>query len=107
MMTVLLVLHLLLALGLVGIVLIQRSEGGLGSLGGGGGNFMTGRGAANFLTRATAILAALFMATSIFLSYLSSGGTQTRSIVDEFPQGQSLPQPPAPTAPSTPNVPVQ
>ncbi len=49
---VLLVLHLMIAAALVGVVLIQRSEGGaLGIGGGGGGGFMSGRGAANFLTR--------------------------------------------------------
>ncbi len=53
--TVLLVVHLLIAAGLVGVVLLQRSEGGaLGIGGGGGGGFMTGRGTANLLTRATA-----------------------------------------------------
>ena len=50
--TVLLVIHIMIALALIGVVLLQRSEGGaLGIGGGGGGGFMTGRGAANFLTR--------------------------------------------------------
>ena len=54
----LLVIHLLIASALVGMVLIQRSEGGALGMGGGGGGFMTGRGAANLLTRITAGLAA-------------------------------------------------
>ena len=55
--TILLILHLMIAAALVGVVLLQRSEGGALGIGGGGG-FMTGRGAANFLTRVTASLAA-------------------------------------------------
>ncbi|MBT3307839.1 MAG: preprotein translocase subunit SecG, partial [Alphaproteobacteria bacterium] len=69
--TVILVIHLLLAIGLVGIILIQRSEGGGLGIGGGGGGggggmggFMTGRAAADLLTRTTAIIAAAFMVTS-------------------------------------------
>src|SRR5918911_41154 len=54
--TVLLVIHLMIAAALVGVVLLQRSEGGALGIGGGGGGVMTGRGAANLLTRATAAL---------------------------------------------------
>jgi preprotein translocase subunit SecG len=56
--TIILILHLMVAVALVGLVLVQRSEGGALGIGGGGGGFMTGRGAANLLTRMTAILAA-------------------------------------------------
>jgi protein translocase SecG subunit len=59
--TVVLVIHLMLAAALIGVVLLQRSEGGalgIGGGGGGGGGFLTGRGTANLLTRTTAILAA-------------------------------------------------
>ncbi|HJU33116.1 MAG TPA: preprotein translocase subunit SecG, partial [Hyphomicrobiaceae bacterium] len=63
MITVLLIVHLMIAASLVGVVLLQRSEGGALGIGGGGG-LMTGRGAANFLTRVTAGLAAAFFATS-------------------------------------------
>jgi len=75
--TVLLILHIMIAVVLIGVVLLQRSEGGaLGIGGGGGGGFMTGRGAANFLTRVTAGLAAGFFATSLLLSLVGarSGG---------------------------------
>lgn len=81
--TVLLVVHLLIAAGLVGVVLLQKSEGGaLGIGGGGGGGFMTGRGTANLLTRATAVLAGLFFLTSIGLTMLALQGTSRLSPLD-------------------------
>jgi preprotein translocase subunit SecG len=81
--TVLLVIHLLIAAGLVGVVLLQKSEGGaLGIGGGGGGGFMTGRGTANLLTRTTAILAGLFFLTSIGLTMLALQGTSRLSPLD-------------------------
>lgn len=70
MLTVLLVVHLLIVIALVGIVLLQRSEGGGLGIGGGSNGFMSARGTANVLTRTTAILAALFFVTSIGLSVL-------------------------------------
>src|SRR5262247_4076773 len=79
MITVLLILHMMIAAALVGVVLLQRSEGG--ALGVGGG-FMTGRGAANFLTRVTASLAAAFFATSLLLTLLASGSTAPGSLFD-------------------------
>ena len=80
--TVLLILHLMVAASLVGVVLLQRSEGGALGIGGGGGGFMTGRGAANFLTRVTAGLAAAFFATSILLSLLANRTEQAPSMFD-------------------------
>lgn len=91
MMTFLIVVHILLALALIGVILMQRSEGGALGIGGGGG-FMTARGQANLLTRATAILAALFIVTSIMLAILSGNRGTPRSILDA----------PAPTAPAAP-----
>jgi preprotein translocase subunit SecG len=71
MQTVLLVIHLMIASALVAVVLWQRSEGGaLGIGGGGGGGFLTGRGQANLLTRATAALAAGFFVTSLLLTII-------------------------------------
>ncbi len=71
--TVLLLIHVMVALTLVGVVLLQRSEGGaLGIGGGGAGGFMTGRSAGNALTKTTAVLAATFFATSLALSILAS-----------------------------------
>ncbi|WP_222184863.1 preprotein translocase subunit SecG [Geminicoccus harenae] len=108
MQTVVLVIHLLIAIALVGLVLIQRSEGGglgLGG-GGGGGGFMTARGTANLLTRSTAILAGCFVLTSLVLAILSGTGTSSRSIFDSLPQEETAPveepQPAAPTGPAAP-----
>ncbi len=102
---VVLVIHLLLAISMIGVVLLQRSEGGgLGMGGGGGGgmaSFLTGRGTANLLTRATAILAAAFMVTSITLGVLAGTGTERRSIVEELPVSAPV------EAPQGPSVPVQ
>ena len=101
--TILLTIHIIIALALVGTVLLQRNEGGgLGIGGSAGGGFMTGRGTANLLTRTTAILAALFFATSIGLAILAGAGSEQTSIVDEV-----LSSTPAPaSAPSGPAVPT-
>jgi preprotein translocase subunit SecG len=79
-------IHLLLALALVGVVLIQRSEGGGLGIGGGGGmgGLMSGRGTANFLTRTTAVLAACFMASSMLLAYMSAHDQAPESILEEL-----------------------
>lgn len=79
--TALLILHLVIAAALVGVVLLQRSEGGALGIGGGGG-FMTGRGASNFLTRVTAGLAVAFFTTSMLLTVLATRTDQPRSIFD-------------------------
>ena len=75
MMTILLIIHLFVTLALIGVVLIQRSEGGGLGIGSsqGMGAFMSGRGTANLLTRTTAILAAVFMALSLTLALLNRG----------------------------------
>lgn len=81
--TVLLVIHLMIAATLVGVVLLQKSEGGaLGIGGGGGGGFLTGRGTANLLTRTTAGLAAAFFATSILLTLLANHTASRGSVFD-------------------------
>jgi len=84
---VILTIHSLIVLALIGVVLLQRSDGGalgLGGGGGGGGGFMSGRGAANALTRTTSILAALFFATSIVLAIRAGGGDNADAIADEL-----------------------
>ena len=87
MQTLVLTIHILIALALIGVVLLQRSEGGGlgigGGGGGGGGGFMTARGTANLLTRVTAILAACFFATSLILAIMAGAGRETVSIIDE------------------------
>jgi preprotein translocase subunit SecG len=107
--TILIVVHLMIVLALVGVVLLQRSEGGGLDIGGGSG-FMTARGAANALTRATAILAAAFFATSLALSILARYGDKPMDILDRAPATQQngtggkgiLDQLPGSTAPSAP-----
>jgi preprotein translocase subunit SecG len=84
MQTVLIVIHLMVVLALVGVVLLQRSEGGGLGIGGGSG-FMTARGAANALTRATAILAAAFFVTSLTLSVIARYGEKPIDILDRVP----------------------
>ena len=104
--TVLLIIHLMIAAALVGVVLLQRSEGGALGIGGGGG-FMTGRGAANFLTRVTASLAAAFFATSLLLTLLASRSTAPGSLFDRSTaapaSGQAAPEgTPSPAQPAAP-----
>ena len=88
MQTVLIVVHLMIVVALVGVVLLQRSEGGGLGIGGGSG-FMTARGAANALTRATGILAAAFFATSLALSILARYGAKPTDILDQIPATQT------------------
>lgn len=106
MINVVLVIHLILAIALVGVVLLQKSEGGALGIGGGGGmgGFMTGRGTANLLTRATAILATLFLVTSLALAKLAGMEGVAGSILDEAPAPvQEAPVVPSePTGPSAP-----
>ena len=84
MQTVLIVIHLMIVLALVGVVLIQRSEGGGLGIGGGSG-FMSARGTANALTRTTAILAVLFFATSLGLGLLARYQSKPTDILDRLP----------------------
>ncbi len=107
--SVILVIHLILAIALVGIVLLQRSEGGALGMGGGGGGgggggmggFMSGRAAADLLTRTTALIAAAFMATSLTLAILASGERKQGSILDKPPPAAETP-----AKPSEPSVPL-
>ncbi len=87
MLTVLIVIHLLIVLALVGVVLIQRSEGGGLGIGGGSG-FMSARGTANALTRTTAILAALFFITSLGLGIMARYQSRPSDILNRIPQSQ-------------------
>jgi preprotein translocase subunit SecG len=93
MQTVVIVIHLMIVLAMIGIVLLQKSEGGGLGIGGGGG-FLTSRGTSNVLTKTTAGLAAAFFATSLVLSLLAGMDRKPRSILDTGA--------PAPTAPATP-----
>lgn len=97
MQTVLIVIHLMIVVALVGVVLLQRSEGGALGIGGGGGSggLMSARGAADALTRTTGILAAAFFVTSIGLGILARYEAQPTDILDRIEQtgtggGQSI-----------------
>ncbi len=93
--------HVLIAIGLVGVILLQKSEGGALGMGGGGmSGFMTGRSTANLLTRATAILAAAFMMTSVLLVVLHNRERAPRSIIEQ--NSPAIPAAPAPAPPQSP-----
>jgi preprotein translocase subunit SecG len=105
MLILLFIIHVFVALTLIGVVMLQKSEGGALGMGGGGmSGFMTGRSTANLLTRTTAVLAAVFFGTSILLVVLSNAGHAPRSIVDEGAPSPLIPTPgaPAPAAPTAP-----
>ena len=101
MQSVLSVIHILIVIALIAVVLLQRSEGGALGTGGGTGSFMTGRGQANALSRATAILGAMFFATALLMSILSSWSRAPHSILEKTaapsaPAGQTAPAPTSP-----------
>jgi preprotein translocase subunit SecG len=95
--TVVILVHLMIVLAMVGLVLLQKSEGGGLGMGGGTGGFLSSRGTANVLTRTTAILAGLFFVTSLFLSILAGFDRKPRSILDSGG---------TPSAPAAPGVPT-
>ena len=99
--TLVLTIHILIAVALVAVILLQRSEGGGLGIGGSssGGGFMTARGTANLMTRATTFLAIGFFATTVFLAILAGYSNEPASIVDEVLQQ-------APAQPSGPSVPT-
>jgi preprotein translocase subunit SecG len=115
MQNVILIIHLILALCLIGVVLLQRSEGGALGIGGGGGGLVSQRGAATALSKITWALAIAFLVTSIMLTILAKGGG-TGSVLDALqepdatvplpeltvpaPEGDLLP--PAETVPAAP-----
>jgi preprotein translocase subunit SecG len=124
--TFVLVVHLIIALALIGVVLLQRSEGGAlgigGGGGGGGGGLFTARGAGNTLTRTTAWLAVAFFCTSIALTVIATHRTGGGSVIDNVTPpaatgnqpapaegsgaGSSVLPQLAPPAPAQPQVPV-
>ena len=111
--TVVLVIHLLIAVSLVGVILIQKSEGGGLGIGGGGGmgGMMTARSTANLLTRTTAVLAGCFMFTSVTLAIMAGRHNAPVSIIDTAPAATDKPAlpgetapPPVPAAPAEPSL---
>jgi preprotein translocase subunit SecG len=105
MQAVLIIVHLLVAIALIFVVLLQRSEGGALGMGGGGsglGGLFSPRGAASTLTRTTAILGMVFFITSMSLTLLSLGARRPTSILNQVVPGQTTPVNPnaPPTLPS-------
>lgn len=93
---VILTIHLILALLLIGVVLLQRSEGGgLGMGSGGGGGAISGRAAATALGKVTWILAICFITTSITLTILAAQDASTASVIDQIGAKQPVPDAPA------------
>ncbi|HEX4180808.1 MAG TPA: preprotein translocase subunit SecG [Caulobacteraceae bacterium] len=99
---VLLALIIIICIAMVGVILLQKSEGGALGMGGGGpGSFMTARGAGDLLTRTTQILAALFFGLCLVMTMLS-GHNRAASITDRLKiSGIAPPQPVAPAVPAT------
>lgn len=95
MFTVFLVIQVVITLAMVGMILLQRSDAdglaGLGGGGGGGNSFMTGRAAANFMTRGTAFLAVLFMLNSMWLAILSTESRKDLSLSEKLAIEQDNP----------------
>ena len=100
--TFILVIHTLIAIALVGVILIQRSEGGGLGIGGGPAGLMTARGAANLLTRATTILATLFIGTSILLAFLEGRNKVDRPIDTSLARPAPVQTAPTPVIPAAP-----
>lgn len=112
--TIVLVVHMLIVVALIGVVLLQRSEGGALGIGGGSGSFLSAAGAGNALTRATMILAAMFFGTSILLAVLSRNPNKELdlkapakgTVTAPQPAGSGAPVPAPQTAPAAGGAPV-
>lgn len=103
---ILLTLHIIVCISLIGVVLIQRSEGGALGMGGGSNAFMSARGAGDLLTRLTWVLAGVFFALSLTLTFMAGRERSASSVVDrlkiEAVDPSKLNRAPLPTAPTTP-----
>jgi preprotein translocase subunit SecG len=84
--TLLLIVHIILAIFLIGSVLLQKSDGGALGIGGNSDNLMSSRSAGNFLTKFTTVLAFLFIITSISLTLINKKDTSQKSIIDKIEQ---------------------
>ena len=82
--TILLTVNILVCIALIGVVLLQRSEGGALGMGGGNSGFMTARGAGDLLTRTTWILATIFVVLSLALTLLAGRERSARSVTDQL-----------------------
>ena len=109
--SVLLVIHIVVCISLVGVILLQPSSSdGLSGIGGGsgsGGGLMSARGTANFMTKLTTILAAIFILNSLVLAYLVTHGGQKARGVDSVLPAADAPMPvKTPLEPAKPAVPL-
>lgn len=106
MMQFLLLVHALIALALVGVILMQRSEGGGLTGGGSTGGLVSARGAADLLTRTTAVLATLFILSSLGLAILAGASRKERPIDTTLarPAAEAPAVPEAPAAPGLPPI---
>ncbi len=110
MQTVLLAIHLIVAVALIGVILLQKSSQDGSNLAGGGtmGGLFTAKGSANLLTRTTAILATIFICCSLALAFLAGQGNSKNAIdllAKPAEQTETVPSAPPPT-PTTPEVPI-
>jgi preprotein translocase subunit SecG len=108
--TLAVVLHVLLAAGIIGLVLLQRGKGadaGAGFGAGASGTVFGARGSGSFLSRTTAILATLFFVTSLGLSYVFNKGSAPTSVVDRVQPQQTVPAPKSPPEGLLPSVPTE
>ena len=95
MQNVILVIHILACLGMIGLVLVQKSEGGGLGIGGGGANsLMSGRGAAGALVRTTMIFGAIFFATSLILTSIANRQSDDRTGIERILEGEGAQQAP-------------
>ena len=101
---ILLVIHTLVAIALVGVVLLQRSEGGGLGMGSGGGGAMSGRAAATALGKVTWVLAAAFICTSIFLTILAAQKAAGTSVIDRAGLPEVSSEEPAAATPTLPSA---
>lgn len=104
--TIILVIHLILALSIIGLVMIQRSSGGgLGIGGGGAGDFASAKGTANVLTKLTTYFAIAFFATSLSLGYIAANNDEG-GVLDALEAQEAVVEVPVEVAPAEPSVPV-
>ena len=91
-----LILNIILAILLIGVILLQRSEGGALGLGVSQDNFISSRSAGSFLTKATAILATLFIITSISLTIVSKEEFSSTSVLEKVEEEKDSSEPQIP-----------
>ena len=91
-----LILNIILAVLLVGLILLQKSEGGALGIGASQDSFISSRSASSFLTKTTAVIAALFIITSILLTIMSKQGISSSSVLERVEPNQESSEPQIP-----------